>query len=127
MPSFTVPFEDDSSSGGGGGGISGGSSGGVPLTLTVNGTTPIAAGTIYLNSSPSIVIAYIGCSDPTYAATIKIYRADTSVLVATLGGVAGGLTDRTVNFTAPITGNYDLTFEADNELATALLRGIRWS
>lgn len=100
---------------------------GPPLLTSSSGTVPYAAGDVYLQSGSNTVEAYMGCQDPSHAATLKVYRTDNGALVATIGGVASGLTSRSGTFTAPVSGWYELTLETNNANGVALLRGIKWS
>ena len=100
---------------------------GASFSATSSGTTPTYAGSVRLKAGTFTFKAHIGCVNTAHAATAKLYRSSTGDLIASIGGSAGGLTNRQVsNVTIPAEDWYEITLETNNSDGVGLLRGVSW-
>lgn len=93
---------------------------------TVTGSVETAVGSVYLSSGTiATVRAFIGCQDILMAATMVIRRNSDASLIATVGGVAGGVTERTTtSVSIPSTAWYDIFLYTNNVSGVGIARGL---
>jgi hypothetical protein len=115
---------------GAGSGAAGGG-GGLPPSAAANtdanGTTPVSVGSVKLQAGTLTISAYIGCQNPAHAATLELRRASNGAVLTTLGGVAGGLQDRTATVVVPATDWYEARLSCNNPQGTAMFRGLSYT
>lgn len=98
----------------------------LPIEGAVTGTTATYVASVYLRAGTSPTIrALLGCTDPTYAASLEIRRFTTATTVDTLGGVAGAPTSQTASSVAIAADDwYEFYLYADDPAAVAICNGV---
>lgn len=98
----------------------------VPIEGLVTGVTATYVGAVRLRAGTSPTIrAMLGCTDPTYAASLQVRRFTTGVTIATLGGVASQPTERTAASVVVTADDwYEFYLYANNAAAVAVCNGV---
>lgn len=88
------------------------------------GTVESLVGTLYIDVNTYSLRTYIGCTNTSHAASLKIRKTSDGTLINTYGGTAGGLTIVTGSLTILTGTDYNLFGVCDTSAAVGLIKSL---